>query len=77
MISKKDKEILKVFGNNLKKVRESKGFTLRSLSYACDVDYSDIGKIEKGLKNITLKTIVDLARGLEVHPKKLLDFEFE
>jgi transcriptional regulator with XRE-family HTH domain len=77
MISKKDKEILKLFGENLKKIRKEKGYTLRSLSYECDIDYSDINKIEKGQKNITLTTVIELAKGLAVQPKKILDFEID
>ncbi len=77
MILKKDRDLLKEFGKNLKKLREAKVFTLIALSYECDIDYSDINKIEKGQKNVTLKTIVELAKGLDVSPKKLLDFEFE
>jgi len=45
------------------------------LSYEFDIDYSDINKIEKGQKNITLTTIIELAKGLSVQPKKLLDFD--
>jgi len=75
MISKKDKRILKVFGENLKNLRKSKSFSLRALSYECDIDYSDINKIEKGQKNITLTTIIELANGLSVQPKRLLDFD--
>jgi len=77
MLSKNDREILKKFGENLKKIRESKGYTVRTLSHQCNIDFSDISKIEKGLKNITFKTMLDLARGLEIAPKRLLEFEAE
>ncbi len=75
MISKKDRRILKVFGENLKKIRKSKRFSLRALSYECEIDYSDIHKIENGQINITFTTIIELAKGLSVPPKKLLDFD--
>jgi transcriptional regulator with XRE-family HTH domain len=68
---------LKEFGNNLKKLRLSKGYTLRSLASECKIDHSDIGKIEKGEKNITILTVLELANALQIHPKKLLDFEIE
>lgn len=71
----KDEILLKGFGENLKKIRKLKGLSLRALSYECSIDHSDINKIEKGLKNITILTLVELAKGLSVHPKKLLDFE--
>ena len=70
-------QYLKKFGENLKKVREAKGISQRSLATSCNVDSSHISKIERGEKNITILTIIELAQGLEVKPKKLWDFEFE
>ena len=70
-------EYLKKFGENLKKIRELKGLSLRSLSALCSVDYGDISKMEGGKINITILTVRELAEALEVKPKKLLDFEME
>ena len=78
MMTEKEIEILKKkFGKHLKEIRESKGLSLLRLSYNCSIDESKISKIEHGKHNITLATLVELARGLEVSPKKLLDFEIE
>ncbi|THU32467.1 helix-turn-helix transcriptional regulator [Niastella caeni] len=66
-----DKETLKKFGGNLKKIRKHKGFSLRTLSHECSIDFSDIGKIERGEINVTLLTIVQLAKALEVSPDEL------
>ena len=68
------KNYLKNFGENLKASRLKKRLSLRQLAAACNTDHSDIAKIEKGEINITLLTLVELANGLEVQPKKLLDF---
>lgn len=65
------------FGKNLQKIRESKKLSLLKLSYNCSIDESKISKIEHGKHNITLATIIELANGLEIHPKKLLEFELE
>lgn len=77
MGQKEDESYLIEFGKNLKKIRTKKKLSLRKLAAACNVDHSDIGKIEKGEINITLLTLFDLAAGLEIHPKKLLDFEVD
>ena len=74
MKSGEDKERLKEFGKNLKRIRESKGYSLRSLSYECNIDYSDIGKIERGETNITLLTFFQLAEALKVSPAELVDY---
>ena len=68
-------EYLKSFGKNLKTIREAKGISQRGLASLCTIDHSDISKIEKGERNITLLTILELAEALEVKPRKLLDFE--
>ena len=74
MLKESDKILLKAFGLNLKKIRKQKHLSYRKVSQNCELDYSNISKIEKGEINITLTTINELASGLEVHPKELLDF---
>jgi len=69
------KDYLKKFGENLKTIREGKGISQRELASLCVVDNSHISKIERGEKNITILTVLELATALEVKPKKLLDFE--
>jgi len=43
----------------------------------CVIDYNDIGKIEKGNRNIQLTTIFELPEGLKIHPKEFFDFNLE
>lgn len=62
------------FGVNLRRIREDKGFSLSEVSSRCDVDKSNIAKIENGQFNIQLTKIFELAKGLGVKPKELLDF---
>ena len=77
MIRQSDKINLIKFGLHIKKLREAKGLSFRELSYACDIDNSKISKIEKGQINITLTTLLQLAKALETHPSELLQTEFE
>lgn len=74
----KDKiELLKrEFGKHLQGIRDKQKMSLLDVSYNCNIDDSKISKIEHGKFNITLATIVELAKGLNVHHKKLLDFDF-
>lgn len=69
--------ILTTLGENVKKLRTKRELSLRQLAAMCNVDHSVIAKIEKGEINITILTLAELAKGLEVHPKKLMDFEIE
>jgi transcriptional regulator with XRE-family HTH domain len=74
MISKKDKAILQKFGAHLKQLRENRGLSLRELSYACNIDNSKISKIEQGMINVTVLTLIELSTGLEVSATELLNF---
>lgn len=77
IMKEKDKKRLKKFAAQLRKIRKKKGLTVRELSSRCDVDYAKISKLENNKVNLTLTTLIELAEGLEVHPKILLDIDFE
>lgn len=68
---------LKSFGKRIEALRTEKNLSLRQLSQNCDIDYSDISKIEKGLRNIQMSTILELAKGLDVTTKELFDFDID
>lgn len=74
-----ESDFLIQFGKQVEMLRKKKNLSYRKLAQNCNIDYSNISKIEKGTEktNITMLTLLELAKGLEVHPKKLLDFEFE
>ena len=76
LVKDSDKKKLKIFGANIKRLREGKQLSLRQLSYACNIDNSKIAKIEKGGVNITLTTVWQLAEALEVHPTELFNTNF-
>lgn len=72
--SKLNKLYLKRFGENVRKRRIELNLSYRQLAQQCDVDFSAISKIEKGLKSFEFSTIIELAKGLEIHPRELFDF---
>ena len=76
-MSKKSKKIafLTSFGKRIETLRNEKNLSLRQLSQNCDIDYSDISKIEKGLRNIQMSTVLELAKGLNITIKELFDFD--
>lgn len=67
---------LEKFGENVLKRRNKLNLSYRQLAQKCDIDFSAISKIEKGQKSLEFQTIIELARGLEIHPKELFDFNF-
>lgn len=62
------------FGKNVQKIRNDKKMSLLDVSYNCSLSNGRISEIEHGQYNITLGTILELAKGLEIEPVKLLDF---
>ena len=74
----KDKKRLQKFRGNLVRLRQERELSQRGLSYLCDVDYSKISKLENDENtNLNLTTLFELAKGLGVHPKELIDYEFD
>lgn len=67
-----NKDILKIFGDNLKKIRTQKGLSQRQLSALCNVDNADISRMENGEINVSLNTIAQLADALEISFYKLI-----
>ena len=76
-MKEKDIKRLEKFAAQLIKLRKQKGLSQRELSSRCDVDYGKISKLENNKANLTLTTLIEIAEGLEVHPKDLLDIDFE
>jgi transcriptional regulator with XRE-family HTH domain len=68
---------LKAFGENLRKVREKKDYSQRKLAELAGINFTQIGKIERGEINTTLSTVYAIAKALEIQPAKLLVFDFK
>lgn len=74
----KDKKRLQQFRKNLIRLRTERNLSQRALSYLCDVDHTKISKLENDDDtNLNLTTLFELAKGLGVQPKDLIDYEFD
>lgn len=74
VINNRDKEYLKEFGFHLRKLREARNLSQEKLSMLADISENQIYNIENGKNNPTICTIKQIAVGLEITPKDLLDF---
>jgi transcriptional regulator with XRE-family HTH domain len=72
----RDTEILKSFGEHLKKLRQEKDISQEKLGNLINVPQSTIGRIERGQSNPNLCLLVAIAKILEVNIKELVDFKF-
>ena len=59
-------------GDRVRQLRLAGGLTQEALADAADLHWSYVGQIERGERNLTYKNVLKLARGLQVHPNRLL-----
>jgi transcriptional regulator with XRE-family HTH domain len=62
----KNEKFLKEFGKNLQKLREAKSLSTRQFAYEAEISHSSVGRLEAGLSNPTLTTLIKIAEALEV-----------
>lgn len=74
----KDKKRLQKFRERLIQLREERGLSQRALSYQCDIGHAKISRLETDEDtNLNLTTLFELAKGLGVHPRELIDYDFD
>ena len=61
-------EILKIIGQNVKRIRHNKGLTQVDLvgKIKAQIDTTNISRIEKGRTNATIHTLFRISQALEV-----------
>jgi len=57
---------LKGVGNNVRRYRKEKKYTMVSLAFDTDMEYRQIGRIERGEINTTIISMLRIALVLEV-----------
>lgn len=73
----KNQAYLIAFGNHLKKILRDKGLSPDDVATFANIETKQVYRAINAERSITLSTLQAIAKGLEVHPKKLLDFEFD
>lgn len=63
---------LTAFGAHLRACRRAAGMTQEDLAYASDLHWTYISQIERGMRNLTYKSILMLAHGLGTTPGRLM-----
>ncbi|MDB4923556.1 helix-turn-helix transcriptional regulator [Mucilaginibacter sp.] len=64
---------INVLSKNIRKYRKEQKLTITKLAELLDMDYAQLGRIERGLKNPTVSFIFDVAAQLEIKPSQLLE----
>jgi transcriptional regulator with XRE-family HTH domain len=71
---KADDIFLQTLGNRIASIRKEKHITQVELSYRCDIEKTNMRRIEAGNTNPTILMLKKIAAGLGISLKELLDF---
>jgi transcriptional regulator with XRE-family HTH domain len=72
--SKQDKELLKNVGRRIKDYRKRTGLSQEKLAFACELDRTYIGSVERGERNISVINLSKIANAFDVPVTDLLNF---
>ena len=68
----KDDEVLKSIGAKIREFRVNKEISQETLANECEIDYSQVNRMELGKVNFSISNLFRIARALNVDPKELL-----
>ncbi len=65
-------DVAKIFGEEIRRVRDEVGISQERLALEADVDRSFLSKMERGIRQPSLTVLLKLCRALEYSPDKLV-----
>ena len=66
--------VLREVAKRLKEIRMSKKLTVQEVAYRCDIERSNLSRIETGKINITLKTLCLICNALDVKLSDVINY---
>ncbi|RZK25724.1 MAG: XRE family transcriptional regulator [Flavobacterium sp.] len=73
----RNQKYLEAFGKNLKKIIDAKKKTPEAVAALGDIETKQVYRAINAEHSISLSVIASIAKGLDISPKKLFDFEFD
>ncbi len=67
-------ELRKAFGDRIRNLRKSRGFSQESFAEKADLHPTYIGGVERGERNLSLNSIEKIANALEISLSELFNF---
>ena len=64
-----------IISNNIKSLREKKGFTQEQLAEAADLSVSHLSKVESGQRRIGMKAYLTVLKALDVDEEIIIQWE--
>lgn len=66
-------DILVRFGQRVRELRSDQGYSQESFAYACELDRTYVGGIERGERNLALRNIEKIADTLGITVSELME----
>jgi transcriptional regulator with XRE-family HTH domain len=66
---------LKELGKQIRRIRKDKGLSMEALAYKTEIEYRQLGRIERGEGNSTVISLMRIAYALQVDIKELFSFD--
>lgn len=66
-------EVLIKLGDRIAALRQAKGLTQLELAYKCDIESTNVVRLEKGRTNPTVGTLLKVSQALEVSLAELFE----
>lgn len=65
-------EEIKFISNKIRELRKEKQMTVQKLAYRCDMERSNMSRIESGRTNLTVKTMCIICNALNVNLRDII-----
>ena len=69
----KKQELTQKIGFNIRKIRMSKGLSIKALAFEADIEYTQVSRIERGKINTSIYQIYLIAKALGVEYMALFE----
>ena len=67
----RNEEVMKLFGNNVQRLRIAKGFTQEFLAEEAGISQVQVARIESGKLNTSISTVVAISKALGIEISEL------
>lgn len=76
-VKERNQSYLKAFGDHLAQLMVAKGKSPEDVAALGNIETKQVYRVKNGEHSPTLSIIISIAKGLEVHPRELFDFDAE
>lgn len=75
MIKTTNPAIINAFGKRVKELRKQRGLTMEKLAELADIEYRQLGRVERGEINTSISTAFVISKALGVTFSELMDIK--